>query len=157
MSLEIERKFLVKGNDYRNAAVPVVYRQGYLAIFSNREIRVRIAGEKSFITVKSKVDDTTRHEFEYAIPLEDAEFMLDNLCGGSVIGKRRYRIPQGMLCWEVDEFLGDNEGLVVAEIELPHADFPFEKPAWVGEEISGDDRYLNAALSLNPYKNWKNE
>ena len=155
MALEIERKFLVKNSSYRTLANPLLYRQGYLAIFPDREIRVRMAGEKSFVTIKSKVNETTRNEFEYAIPKQDAVFMLENLCIGSVIEKHRYRIAQGELCWEVDEFSGDNQGLVVAEIELPDSGFPFITPAWIGEEITGDDRYLNAAIALNPFKNWK--
>jgi CYTH domain-containing protein len=153
MAIEIERKFLVLNSSYSSLVSPISYRQGYLAIFPDREIRVRMAGEKSFVTIKSKVNDTTRHEFEYAIPKEDAVFMLENLCVGSVIEKLRYRIAQGELCWEVDEFSGDNQGLVVAEIELPDSDFFFVKPDWIGEEITGDDRYLNAALAMNPYKN----
>ncbi len=155
MPLEIERKFLVKNDFYRSLAVPVIYRQGYLAILSEREVRVRLAGEKGFLSVKARVNDTTRHEFEYAIPAEDAAFMLDNLCAGFRIEKLRYLIPDNGLIWEVDEYTGDNSGLVVAEIELPDPAYPFSKPVWIGEEITGDDRYLNAALALNPYKNWQ--
>lgn len=154
MAIEIERKFLVKNSTYRSQANPLLYRQAYLAIFPDREIRVRMAGEKSSVTIKSKVNETTRHEFEYAIPNEDAVFMHENLCVGSVVEKLRYRIPQGDLCWEVDEFSGDNQGLVVAEIELPDSEFHFIKPDWIGDEVTGDDRYLNAALALNPFKNW---
>lgn len=155
MPLEIERKFLVKNNNYRSLALPLIYRQGYLAILPEREVRVRLAGRKSYLSVKARVDETTRHEFEYAIPPEDAIFMLDNLCTGYCVEKLRYRIPDHGLIWEVDEYSGDNQGLVVAEIELPDPAYPFSKPEWIGEEITGDDRYMNAALALNPYKNWR--
>lgn len=157
MPLEIERKFLVKSQDYKLLAIPIMYSQGYLAILPDREVRVRKAGNRNFITIKIRINDTSRHEFEYPVPAEDADFMLQNLCVGPVVEKLRYRIPQRDLSWEVDEFTGANAGLVIAEIELPDSDYTFEKPGWVGEEVTGDDRYLNAALALNPYKNWQNE
>jgi adenylate cyclase len=155
MALEIEHKFLVKGKDYQKLAKPTLYRQGYLSIDANKEIRVRMAGEKCFITVKSKINETMRHEFEYTIPAEDAKTMLNQLCKGLIVEKYRYCIPFKGMIWEVDEFCGDNAGLVIAEIELTTQGQPFEKPAWVGLEVSNDDHYLNAALALNPYKNWK--
>lgn len=157
MPLEIERKFLVKNQDYKLLAGSVMYSQGYLVILPDREVRVRKAGNRNFITIKIKINDTSRHEFEYPVSAEEADFMLSALCVGPVIEKHRYRIPQGDLFWEVDEFVGANAGLVIAEIELPHPGYSFEKPAWVGEEVTGDNRYLNAALALNPYKNWQNE
>ncbi len=154
MALEIEHKFLVKGNEYRTLAEPKLYRQGYLSIEANKEIRVRMAGEKCCVTVKSKINETMRQEFEYTIPCKDARIMLDQLCNGLIVEKYRYRIPFEGKIWEVDEFLDKNAGLVVAEIELEYEGEHFKKPDWIGKEVSGDDRYLNAALALNPYKNW---
>lgn len=154
MALEIEHKFLVKGKDYQTLAEPILYRQGYLSIDASKEIRVRIAGEKAFVTIKSKISDTVRQEFEYKIPIEDARLMLEQLCNGLIVEKYRYRIPFKGKIWEVDEFLENNAGLVVAEIELKYGGEDFEKPDWIGKEVSGDYRYLNAALALNPYKNW---
>lgn len=155
MPIEIERKFLVSSADYRSLAAPVHYRQGYLAILPDREIRVRIAGESGFIALKSKLSDTRRFEFEYPVPFEEAVQMFEIFCIGQRIEKYRYKIPYKGHLWEVDEYLGDNAGLVIAEIELEDAGQPFEKPAWVGQEVSNDDRYLNAALSVKPYKYWK--
>ena len=154
MALEIEHKFLVNGNAYRTLAEPVLYRQGYLSIDAKKEVRVRMAGENAFITIKSKLSDTVRQEFEYSIPADDALHMLSESCANLTIEKFRYRIPFAGKIWEVDEFLDENAGLVVAEIELEYEGEPFEKPDWIGQEVSGDDRYLNAALALNPYKNW---
>ena len=155
MALEIEHKFLVNGKDYKSLAEPTLYRQGYLSIDANKEIRVRMAGEKCCITVKSKINETMRHEFEYPIPAGDAQHMLDQLCNGLIVEKYRYRIPFKGMIWEVDEFMGDNADLVIAEIELTTQGQTFEKPAWIGREVSGDDHYLNAALALNPFRNWK--
>lgn len=154
MALEIEHKFLVSGNAYRTLAEPVLYRQGYLFIDDKKEMRVRIAGEESFITIKSKINDTVRQEFEYSIPTEDALHMLNESCADLIIEKYRYRIPFAGKIWEVDEFLNRNAGLVVAEIELEYEGESFEKPDWIRQEVSGDNRYLNAALALNPYKDW---
>lgn len=154
MTLEIEHKFLVNGDAYRGLANPVLYRQGYLCIDAKKEVRVRMAGENAFITVKSKLSETVRQEFEYSIPAADAQLMLNEFCENRIVEKYRYRIPFAGRIWEVDEFLDKNSGLVVAEIELEYEGEPFEKPDWVGQEVSGDDQYLNAALALNPFKNW---
>ncbi len=154
MALEIEHKFLVKGDAYRSLAEPVLYRQGYLCMNTKKEVRVRLAGETAFITIKSKINDTVRQEFEYNIPAEDAQLMLNESCENLIVEKYRYRIPFAGKVWEVDEFLGENAGLVVAEIELEYEGEPFEEPDWIGKEVSSDDRYLNAALAMNPYKNW---
>ncbi|MBW6491444.1 MAG: CYTH domain-containing protein [Lentimicrobium sp.] len=154
MPLEIEHKFLVSNNSFRLLAKPVLYRQGYLAILADREIRVRIAGDTSCITIKSKISETVRHEFEYEIPTSDAELMINKLCSSQLIEKYRYRILFAGMIWEVDEFIGENAGLVIAEIELENENQYFEKPDWIGKEVSGDDRYLNAYLSVNPFKNW---
>lgn len=154
MALEIEHKFLVKGNAYRTLAEPILYRQGYLCIDAKKEVRVRMAGENAFITIKSKINDTVRQEFEYSIPAGDAQLMINESCENRIVEKYRYLIPFGGKTWEVDEFLDKNTGLVVAEIELEYEGEPFEEPDWIGQEVSSDDRYLNAALALNPFKNW---
>jgi adenylate cyclase len=153
MGTEIERKFLVKGDGWRGGA-GVLYRQGYLSRAPRCTVRARVAGGKAFLTVKGESTGAVRSEFEYPIPVADAEEMLATLSDGPVIEKHRYRIPQGELVWEVDEFLGANFGLVVAEIELPAADHPFEKPAWVGQEVTGDVRYYNSTLAQHPYTKW---
>lgn len=157
MPLEIEHKFLVTNISYKALAEPVLYRQGYLAVMADKEIRIRIAGDKSCITIKSKISNTVRHEFEYEIPMQDAEQLINQFCTFMAIEKYRYRIPFAGLIWEVDEFLGENSGLIIAEIELKNEDQYFEKPDWVGKEVSGDDRYLNAYLSQRPFKTWANE
>ena len=154
MALEIEHKFLVNGGAYRGLAEPVFYRQGYLCIDAKKEVRVRMAGENAFITIKSKINETVRQEFEYSIPAADAQLMLNESCENRIVEKYRYRIPFAGKTWEVDKFLDKNTGSVVAEIELEYEGEPFEKPDWVRQEVSGDDRYLNAALALNPFKNW---
>lgn len=154
MALEIEHKFLVKGDAYRTLAKPVLYRQGYLCIDAKKEVRVRMAEENAFITIKSKINDTVRQEFEYSIPFEDANLILRDSCENRIVEKYRYLIPFAGKVWEVDEFMGENAGLVVAEIELEYEGESFEKPDWIEQEVSSDDRYLNAALALNPFKNW---
>lgn len=154
MSLEIERKFLVVSDEYRKLAEPVHYRQGYLAVLPDKVIRVRISGDTSFITVKGRYSDTTRSEFEYEIPMHDAKAMLSDLCSRPHIEKKRFRIPFEGLIWEVDEFLGENAGLVMAEIELTREDQPFIKPEWIGEEVTYDARYRNSNLARNPFNTW---
>lgn len=155
MGIEIERKFLLRDERWRDA--PGIsskpYRQGYLLRDSGKTIRVRVAGDKGYITIKGKTTSIARPEYEYEIPLKDAEELFA-FCQGQIIEKTRYRIPYGKHVWEVDEFSGDNAGLVVAEIELNAEDEAFEKPEWVGEEVSTDRRYTNAALSNNPWRNW---
>ena len=155
MAIEIEHKFLVKSTDFRSLAKPVLYRQGYLVITDKKVVRVRIAGEQGFITIKTRVTNLTRKEFEYEIPLADAEIMLSEMCIGSVIEKLRYRVDYQGFIWEVDEFLGDNDGLIVAEIEVATEEQEFTKPDWVGIEVTNEPRYLNAYLSEHPYKLWK--
>ena len=154
MALEIERKFLVADSGVIDALPGERLTQGYLSHDKNATVRVRIAGATAWLTIKGKTTGATRSEFEYAIPVEDARTMLDELCGQGVIDKTRYRFPQGELCWEIDVFHGDNEGLVVAEIELPSEDTTFDRPDWVGEEVTGEVRYYNSALSSTPYKTW---
>lgn len=154
MAFEIEHKFLVNSTIFRNLAVPVRYRQGYLITLPDKTIRVRIAGNQGFITVKSRISDLMRKEYEYEIPLPDAEEMLNELCTGMIIEKYRYKILFEGFIWEVDEFSGDNAGLIVAEIEVSDENQIFRKPDWVGEEVTTDLRYLNSNLSKLPYNTW---
>lgn len=155
MPLEIERKFLVDTARWHpDPAQAVRYRQGYLCSAPDLVVRVRTAGDRAFITIKGATEGITRLEFEYPVPLDDAQIMLERLCGGPLIEKTRYRVPFGGRVWEVDVFAGDNAGLVLAEVELPSADAPVELPPWVGVEVSDNPRYYNANLSRNPYRRW---
>ncbi|MGZ6971774.1 MAG: CYTH domain-containing protein, partial [Thermoanaerobaculia bacterium] len=151
---EIERKFLVTGTAWKALAAGVLTRQGYLSSAAERTVRVRIAGEKGFLTVKGVNRGVTRTEFEYPIPAVDAAAMLDDLCERPLIEKTRYRIPFGAHVWEVDEFHGVNDGLVVAEVELASADEEPALPPWVGREVSRDARYFNANLVKRPFTTW---
>ncbi len=155
MAREIERKFLVVGDAWRALAEGVVYRQGYLSTDAERSLRVRTAGPRGSLTVKGITVGATRTEFEYEIPIADANAMLDELCIRPLIEKTRREIPFGGLLWEVDAFAGDNDGLVVAEVELDREDQAFSRPDWVGEEVTGDPRYYNANLVAHPYKAWR--
>lgn len=154
MATEIERKFLVSSDDYKKLALPVYYRQGYLSASSTCVVRVRIAGEKAYLTIKGRTKGLTRDEFEYEIPVDEANEMLSKMALTHIIKKNRYIIEFAGNTWEVDEFLGDNAGLVIAEIELQSEDAPFDKPVWVGKEVSDEGRYFNSSLSQNPYTNW---
>lgn len=154
MGLEIEHKFLVTSQAYRSLAEPVRYRQGYLCNASGKTIRIRIAGTKGYIAVKSGISGSVRREFEYEIPLSDAEEMLNGLSEGNIVEKYRYRIPYQGFVWEVDEFTGDNAGLVVAEVELAYRGQTFAIPSWVGTEVTGKVEYLNSSLSKKPYNTW---
>lgn len=155
MAKEIERKYLVKHEGYRNAATEkLLYRQGYLKNAGNSIVRVRIAGPKAYLTIKSANKGIVRNEYEYEIPLNDAQEMLA-LSEGSIISKYRYTVPFAGLCWIVDEFEGMNAGLVIAEIELNNEHQDFELPDWLGEDVSMDARYMNSSLSIHPYCNWK--
>jgi CYTH domain-containing protein len=156
MALEIERKFLVRGDAWRGLAEPVRMRQGYVPAENHVTVRVRTAGEKAWITLKTPAKDLVRQEFEYEIPLADANAMLDSMCG-CVVEKNRYRIPAAEpgLAWEVDEFLGDNAPLITAEIELPNAEFVVKLPEWVGLEVTDDNRYKNNRLAERPYSTWR--
>lgn len=155
MGQEIERKFLVRGDDWRRPSTGKTYRQGYLSTVKERTVRVRTINDKGFLTIKGITRGVSRSEFEYEIPAEEANQLLDDLCERPLIEKRRYTIPAGRHTWEVDEFFGENEGLIVAEIELASESEAFERPGWIGEEVSSDPRYFNANLIRNPYKNWK--
>ncbi len=154
MAQEIERKFLVTGDAWRELAEGTMYRQGYLSTVEDRTVRVRTVGAKGYLTVKGITVGATRTEFEYEIPVADADTMLDELCIRPLIEKTRHKIPFDGLVWEVDEFAGDNDGLVVAEVELSHEDQELRLPNWIGEEVTGDPRYYNANLVAHPYKAW---
>jgi adenylate cyclase len=156
--LEIERKFLVSSQDFRQAAFKKLsFKQAYLNSNPDRSVRVRIAGEQAYLTVKGKSDEAglSRYEWEKEIPVSEAEELL-KLCESGSIEKERYFVKNGELTFEVDEFFGENQGLILAEIELESKEQQFEKPTWLGEEVTGDKRYYNSQLSKNPYKNWKN-
>ena len=154
MGVEIERKFLVTGELWKKGARGILYRQGYLSTKKERTVRVRSVKDKAFLTVKGISTGISRLEFEYEIPLADAEKMLDELCAHPIIEKYRYRITCHGFVWEIDEFLGDNSGLVIAEIELAGEDQDFARPSWLGREVSGDPRYFNSSLTVNPYRFW---
>ncbi len=154
MSLEIERKFLVRSDAWRALGEPVTIRQGYICADPVRVVRVRIAGEGAWLAVKGLNIGATRIEFEYPIPLQDAADMLDGFCERPILEKRRTRIPVGDVTWEVDEFLGDNAGLIVAEVELGTADQALTVPDWIGVEVTGDARYFNSNLIAHPYSSW---
>lgn len=155
MGKEIERKFLVTSQEFKDLAEGVYIHQGFLNTDKERVVRVRIYGDRAFLTVKGITKGATRAEFEYEIPPLDAEAMLSDLCEKPTIEKHRYSIDSGPHTWEVDEFHGENEGLVIAEIELSKEEEEFEKPSWIGHEVTSDPRYFNANLVSNPYKNWK--
>ena len=154
MGREIERKFLVKGEAWQGLAPGVLYRQGYLCSAKERTVRVRVAGEKAFLTIKGLTVGAARAEYEYEIPVADAQAMLDDLAEKPLIKKIRYKIPYDGLTWEVDEFLGDNAGLIVAEVELSDEKQAFNKPEWAGEEVSDDPRYFNSNLARHPFRKW---
>ncbi len=155
MGTEIEKKFLMADNSWQGLAVGKAYSQGYLNSDKGRTVRVRIIGERGILTIKGPNDGGARPEYEYDIPLIDAKEMLARLCHKPLIEKTRYCIPFGGFIWEVDEFKGENEGLLIAEIELAYVGQEFSRPAWIGREVTGDTRYYNANLVKNPYNQWK--
>jgi adenylate cyclase len=155
MAHEIEYKYLVHKDAWKPSAAGVLYRQGYLSSAKECVVRVRVAGKEAFLTVKGATTGVTRLEFEYPIPLGDAADMLDRLCVGPLIEKTRYREEYQGHSWEIDEFHGDNAGLVIAEVELDSADERFALPPWAAANVSDDPRYFNSNLAMNPYKNWK--
>lgn len=155
MPIEIERKFLVQEGDWRTGK-STLYRQGYLNRAKERTVRVRIAGKQAFVTIKGISTGASRAEFEYEIPVADAEQLL-LLCDGPLIEKTRYLTLYEGMTWEVDEFHGANKGLVVAEIELQSETQSFSKPAWVGLEVTHENRYFNSSLSACPYNTWQQE
>ena len=155
MGVEIERKFLVSGGGWRQGE-GVAYAQGYLNRDPQRTVRVRIAGDTAFLTVKGVSKGATRAEFEYEIPVADATQLLA-LSDGPVVRKLRRVIEHEGLAWEVDEFQGENAGLVVAELELESEDQTYAKPDWLGREVTDDPRYYNSNLAANPYSKWREE
>lgn len=156
MGKEIERKFLVDKDKWQQLTKPSgeLFRQGYLLTDPSKTIRIRQTSNKAFLTIKGVSVGATRAEFEYEIPFADAKELLDDF-SGSELSKIRYKVSFENKVWEVDEFLGDNNGLIVAEIELTSEDEYFNKPEWVANEVTGDDKYYNSNLTVNPYKQWK--
>ena len=152
MGKEIERKFRVKEGAWLNVK-GIRYRQGYLSTVKERTVRVRTIEDRGYLTIKGIAIGTSRMEFEYEIPRQDAATLLD-ICERPLIEKNRYKIEHGGFVWEVDEFFGENQGLIVAELELENEDQYFPKPDWIGEEVTGDTRYFNSNLVKNPYTKW---
>ncbi len=155
MAIEIERKFLLVNDNWRKDADDGVHMlQGYMSSNEKSSVRIRIHGDLANINIKSKTLGIERSEFEYPIPLEDAQAMLEQLCDKPFIDKTRYHVAHEGHEWEIDVFSGANEGLIVAEIELPSSDEKFSLPDWAGKEVSNETRYYNICLTENPYKNW---
>ena len=155
MALEIERKFRVASDAWRTqAGSRRLLRQGYLANTARASVRVRLDGEQGWLSVKAMRSGMSREEYEVAIPLEDAREMLERLCEGFVIEKWRHLVEHAGSTWEVDEFLAENAGLVIAELELPSEDAAFERPAWIGTEITDEERFYNVRLSQKPFRHW---
>jgi adenylate cyclase len=154
VGVEIERKFLLAGDGWRALGAPVLLRQGYLSSDPARVVRVRVEGEHACMTIKGKSVGATRGEWEYPIPLADANELLERLCEQPIVEKYRRRIDFAGNTWEVDEFLGANEGLVLAEIELGAEDQLFDKPEWIGDDVTGDRRYYNSNLVRHPFSSW---
>ncbi len=156
MGTEIERKFLVRNERWREAAdAGTRYRQGYLIGSARASVRVRIEGEVARLNIKSATLGVRRSEYEYPIPVADAEELLETLCEQPLVEKTRYHVAVGAHRWEVDVFAGDNAGLVVAELELADESEAFEHPPWLGEEVSHDPRYYNVMLARHPYREWR--
>ena len=154
MATEIERKFLVVSDAWRHGAVGKEYCQGYLSRDIDATVRVRIEGDAACITIKGPIHGISRAEFEYSIPVAEA-ILIQCLCQTPLVKKTRYRIPHEDHVWEVDEFHGDNEGLIIAEVELDNENAKIKIPPWVGQEVSDNRRYCNSNLSVNPYKTWR--
>ena len=154
MGEEIERKFLVTGDAWRAQASGTRFRQGFLSTDPDRTVRVRVAGARGMLTIKGRTVGARRPEYEYEIPLDDAEQMLDSLCERPLIEKVRFELRAGAHLWEIDVFEGDNAGLDVPETELQSEDETFERPDWLGEEVTDDPRYFNANLVESPFRTW---
>ncbi|MBW4521819.1 MAG: CYTH domain-containing protein [Scytolyngbya sp. HA4215-MV1] len=155
MATEIERKFLVKGDTWRHLATGNFYSQGYITSGNGRTVRVRIVGNQGYLTIKGPTAGLARSEFEYPIPITDAQEMLDTLCDRPLIEKTRYKIPWQGLVWEVDEFAGENQGLILAEVELTDPAQTVDLPLWIGKEVSDDRRYFNSNLAKHPFTHWR--
>ncbi len=154
MGQEVERKFLVKGDAWRNLARGILCRQGYLSRCKERVVRVRTIGNKGYLAIKGITSGASRLEYEYEIPISEANEMLDLVCEKPLIEKKRYRLRYQGLVWEVDEFLGENYGLILAEVELSSENQEFQKPDWLGEEVTGDPKYFNSNLVIQPFSKW---
>ena len=158
MALEIEHKFLLKNNDWKDLAhKSSEYKQGYLISDGKRSVRVRVSDDKAWLNLKSATIGTVRQEFEYEIPTDEGIEILNTLCEKPIIEKIRYFITYEQHIWEIDVFSGDNDGLTVAEVELSKVGEKFSKPSWVDKDVTDDLRYYNNSLCKNPYKNWKNK
>ncbi len=155
MAKEIERKFLVTSKAWKKSAKKMRIVQGYLSRDPDRTVRVRISGTKAFMTVKGRTKGVSRTEIEFPMPIKEARELM-KLCLPTVIEKTRHLVKHEGMTWEVDEFHGANKGLVIAELELPHERAKFEKPDWLGREVSREKRYANACLSEHPYRTWTN-
>jgi CYTH domain-containing protein len=154
MAIEIERKFLVQKDFWRPRNDGVAFRQGYLSRVEDRVVRVRTAGGAAFLTVKGRSNNVSRFEFEYPIPVEDAQILLDRLCERPLIEKTRYEEAVGGHIWTVDVYQGENDGLIIAEVELSSEEENFDRPVWIGREVSDDPRYFNSELSKRPFGYW---
>jgi CYTH domain-containing protein len=154
MAVEIERKYLVNGDRWRSLGQGILYRQGYITSKPEVTVRVRLVGDCGYLTIKGATGGLSRLEYEYPIPVEDAREMLDNLCDRPLIEKYRYKIPYQNLIWEVDEFLGENQGLIIAEVELEDEGQMINLPDWIDREVS-DPKYFNANLVKYPYSQWQ--
>lgn len=157
MATEIERKFLVKGEQWRSLATGTLYRQGYIATKNSSTVRIRLIEDQGYLTIKGSTVGFSRAEYEYPIPASDAQEMLDNLCQRPLIEKTRYKIEFAGLIWEIDEFAGENLGLILAEVELANENQIIELPEWIGKEVSDDARYFNANLVQHPFCKWLNQ
>ena len=155
MAKEIERKYLVRPGAWVPKDSGTHFKQGYLNSQKERVVRVRIEGHKARLTIKGVTTGISRAEFEYAIPEEDAAVMLDQLCEQPLIDKHRHRERFGGHAWEIDVFHGENQGLIVAEVELASEGDPLALPAWAGEDVSSDPRYFNSNLLKHPFKSWR--
>lgn len=152
--IEIERRFLLKNDAWKAVAgTPCLMSQGYLSVEKERIIRLRIIGNRAWLTLKGYISDVSRSEFEYEIPVADAQTMMDTMCPFR-LEKHRYEVSYQGFVFEIDEYFGDNAPLIVAELELPAEDTPFPRPDWLGEEITSDGRFTNAYLSKHPYSQW---
>ena len=154
MAQEIERKFLTKSDAWRSNAIGRFYRQGYLSTVKERTVRIRTIRNQGYITVKGIAKGAARAEYEYEIPVKDANEMLDTLCEQPIIEKMRYEIEHNELIWLVDEFEGVNKGLILVEVELSDENQKIALPDWVGAEVTGDPNYFNSNLTRNPYSGW---
>lgn len=156
MAVETERKFLVRETAFLAGSGGVALRQGYLSLDPERTVRVRVAGDEAFLTIKGRAVGASRLEFEYAIPIDDAEILL-GLSEGALVEKVRHHVEHGGRTWDVDVFGGRNDGLVLAEVELATADELVVLPSWVGPEVTGETRFYNASLARRPYREWSDE